>query len=406
MDTDTSRREFIRLVSGAGAALVASCGSAQKTNSGVVLPNRGVDAVVPKRLFGHTGVRVSKLCLGGSSVVGTDSRSLLDEALRHGIDCWEFNPFCGRAFGDYFKTHPGLRERVFLSAKTKSTAPAAIQEDLHRTLTENETSVVDFFAIHGVDDVEVLTDDVRRWAEKAKEEGKIRFFGFCTHKRVDSCLARATEIGWIDGIQAFYNYRMQATGSMETALRKCHEKGIGIFTVKSMGLCIDDEAKLQGLPLPKDKLLTLLTGHGLSFEKAKLKAIWQNPCVASVCSLMPSVAIMRANASAAMDERPLNGEVVKLLADYANGTGRYFCSRCGTCETATQDRIPIFNVMESLMYARGYGSRDLAAKIFGQIPVEVRNKMMSSDYSKVESKCPQRMPIAQLMREAYLELNG
>lgn len=370
------------------------------------LPIRGTEAVVPKRPFGGTGVRVSKLCLGGSSVVGADSRALLDEALRYGIDCWEFNPFIGRALGDYFKTHPGIRDRVFLSGKTKSTTHAVMQEDLERTLAENETTVIDFFAVHGVDDVDVLTDEVRRWAEKAKTEGKIRFFGFCTHKRVDRCLDRAAELGWIDGIQAFYNYRMQAVGRMEDALRKCHEKGIGIFTVKSMGLCIQNEAEFQGLPLPKDKLLARLAGRGLSFEQAKLKAIWQNPHVTSICSLMPRASIIAANASAAMDESPLDGEITRWLADYADGTGRYFCRRCGVCDTATPDRIPISLVMESLMYARGYGSRELAAKIFAQIPAELRNKMSDSDYWKAERECPQRMPIAQLMREAYRELGA
>ena len=365
--------------------------------------NRGRDAVVPRQPFGDTGVSVSKLCLGGSSVVGADSRPLMDEALRYGIDCWEFNPFTGRAFGDYFKRHPGIRERVFLSAKSRSPALAVMQEDLDRALADNETSGIDFFAVHGVDDVGVLTDDVRRWAEKAKKEGKIRFFGFCTHKRMDSCLNRAAELGWIDGIQAFYNYRMQAIGSMEDPLRKCHEKGIGIFTVKSMGLCIKNEAELKGRP--KDKLLTLLAGHGLSFEQAKLKAIWQNSHLTSVCSLMPSVSIMQANASAAMDERPLDCEVTRLLADHADATRRYFCRRCGTCDTATPDRILIFNVMESLMYARGYGSKNLAVKVFAQIPAALREKMIDSDYSKAESECPQRMPIAHLMREAYLELH-
>jgi predicted aldo/keto reductase-like oxidoreductase len=368
------------------------------------IPNRGADAVVPKRPFGNTGVRVSKLCLGGSSVVGTDSRSLLEKALRHGIDCWEFNPFTGRTFGDYFQRHPGTRDRIFLSGKTKSTRPAVMQDDLHRTLAENETTVIDFFAVHGVDDVDAFTDDVRRWAEKAKQEGKIRFFGFCTHKKMDRCLDRAAELGWIDGIQTFYNFRMQAIGTMEDALRKCHEKGIGIFAVKSMGLCIQNEAELQGLP--KDELQIHLAGHGLSFEQAKLKAIWQNSHVTSVCSLMPSVPIIEANALAAMDERPLDGETMRLLADYADGTGRHFCRRCGVCETATPDRIPIFNVMESLMYARGYGSKDLAAMLFAQIPAELRNKMLDSDYAKAERDCPQGMPIARLMREAYLELNG
>lgn len=74
---------------------------------------------------------------------------------------------------------------------------------LDKALAENETSTIDFFAVHEVDDISVLTDDVRRWAEKARQEGRIRFFGFFTHKRVESCLDRAANFRWIDGIQAF-----------------------------------------------------------------------------------------------------------------------------------------------------------------------------------------------------------
>lgn len=368
--------------------------------------SRPTGLLVPKRPFGNTGVSVSKLCFGGSSGMGTGGQSLLDEALTYGIDSWEFNPFTGRVFGDYFEAHPGSRERVFLSAKAKSAVPSVMQDDLERALSENRTSVIDFFAIHGVDDIEVLTDDVRSWAEKAKRDGTIRFFGVCTHKRMDSCLERAAELGWIDGIQTFYNFRMQSVTRMQEALRKCHEQGIGIFAVKSMGLCTRNEATIPGLPLSTDKLRTLLAGYSLSFEQAKLKAIWQNPHLTSVCSLMPNVSVIQANASAAMDEHPMDGEVTQLLADYADGTGEYFCRRCGTCETKTPDKIPIFNVMESLMYAHGYGSDALAKKLFAQIPAELRDGMVGSDYSTAESECPQRMPIARLMREAYLELNG
>ena len=171
-----------------------------------------------------------------------------------------------------------------------------------------------------------------------------------------------------------------------------------------MGLCVQKEADLQRLSLPKDNLLTRLASHGLSFEQAKLKAIWQNPHVTSVCSLMPSVAIMRANASAAMDERLLDSEVTRLLADHAGSTGKYFCRRCGVCETVAPDNIPIFDIMEMLMYARGYGAKDMAVRSFAKIPQETRSKMMDSDYSNVESVCPQAIPIGQMIREAYLEL--
>ncbi len=404
--TDLDRRRFIRAITGAGVVLASSRGGHGNTGAAPGGARPGTDPSIPRRPFGKTGVSVSKLCLGASSVVGTDGRALLDEALRYGIDCWEHSPFAGRTFGDYFEAHPGVRERVFLSAKTRSTSPATMQDDLERALAENETATIDFFAVHGVDDVAVLTDGVRRWAERAKAEGKIRFFGFCTHKRMDRCLEDAAELGWIDGVQAFYSFRMQAAGTMERALRKCLEKGVGIITVKSMGLCVTRGADLRMVRVPERQLRGLLAEHGLSLEQAKLKAVWQNPSLTSVCSWMPTTSIVQANAAAAIDDRPLDRRVTTLLQEYAEATGRYFCRRCGACDTASPQGIPIFQVMESLLYARGYGSRELATRIYSQISADARSKLAQGDYSTAESVCPQHMPIGQLMREAYLELRG
>lgn len=398
MAQEIGRRAFIKLASGAGVVLASGCAT-QKTNLSAAGPV--ADPLVPRRPFGRTGVAVSKLCLGGSSVVGTDSRPLLDEALRHGIDCWEYNPFTGPAFGDYFNSHPGVRARVFLSAKARSANAAVMQEDLDKALAVNQTSLIDFFAVHGVEHIEVLNDDVRHWAERAKQEGKIRFFGFCTHKRVDGCLDAGAELAWIDGIQAFYNYRVQGLGSSEAALRKCHANGIAVFAVKSMGLGVKNESESA---TAQERLRGVLAGHGLTFAQAKLRSIWKNSHLTSVCSLMPTPAILRANVFAAMDESAPPGEVTRSLTEYADATGRTFCRRCGTCDTATPERIPIFNVMESLMYARAYGAKDLAKKIFTQIPPELRAKLPSADFSQAENQCPQHMPIAQLMKEAHDEL--
>jgi len=394
MKKKINRREFIALAAGTGAALMSSYGFGNQ------IPT---NAVVPKRAFGNTGVKISKLCLGGGSFAGTDSQALLDEALKYGVDCWEIVSFTGNAYSEYFKKHPGIREKVFLSAKVYSTDPVVMQKELDKVLNENGTSVIDYLAVHVLDNIEVLTDDVRKWAEKVKKQKKIRFFGFCTHKNMDNCLSGGAELGWIDGIQTVYNYRLQNIKSMEDALQKCHEKGIGLFAVKSMGFTVQQKTELQKLPLNEEKLNSLLAVHNMSFEQAKLKAIWQNPNLTSICSLMPNSAILQSNISAAMDGRSLNSEIIKLLANYAENTGRYFCRRCGVCDTANADKIPIFNIMEMLMYSRGYGMRDWTIKSFANIPIEIRNKIDSSDYSDAEKICPQKMPIAQLMKEACME---
>lgn len=369
-----------------------------------MMQKNNTDLIVPKRAFGNTGVKISKLCLGGGSFGNVDSQAFLDEALRLGVNCWEIVSFSGNVYGEYFKNNPGKREKVFLSGKVYSTDPIVMQAQLDKVLKENETSFIDFLAIHSVDNINALDNDVRKWVDQVKKEKKIRFFGFCTHKNMDTCLSGASEVGWIDGIQTFYNYRMQGVKNMEDALHKCQETGIGIFAIKSMGFGVQKEIELQKLSLRK-KLHSLLKRHHVSFEQAKLKAIWQNPILTSICSLMPNSAILRSNVSAAIDETPLNPDILKLLVEYANSTGKYFCCRCGACETINTDKIPIFDIMEMLMYLRWYGVKRWVAQKFSQMPSEIKSKIVSSDYSSAEKICPQKMPITQLMKEAYAELH-
>jgi len=396
MEKKTNRRESIALAAGTDTVVMPSDSIGNPIHT---------DVVVPKRTFGNTGVKISKLCLGGGSFTGTDSQALLDEALKYGVDCWEIVSFTGNSYSEYFKKHPETRKKIFLSAKVYSTDPDIMEKQLDKVLKENRTSTIDFLAVHVLDSIAALNKDIRKWAEKVKHQKKIRFFGFCTHKNMAKCLNDAAELGWIDGLQTAYNYRMQGIKSMEDAIQKCREKGIGMFAVKSMGITVQQKVKLQKLPLNEEKLNALLAVHNISFEQAKIEAIWQNPNLTSVCSLMSNSSILRSNVSAAMDDRSFSTEVKHLLADYADSTRQYSCVRCGACDTTNADKIPIFDIMEMLMYSRGYGANDLAAKMFEQIPIKIRSKINSSDYSAAEKICPQKIPIAQFIKEAYMEFS-
>ncbi len=368
------------------------------------MQNSNSNLIVPRREFGNSGVEISKLCLGGGSFVSRDHQTLLDKALESGVDCWEIVSFTGNAYKDYFVENPGVREKVFLSGKVFSTDPVIMDEQLNNALKDNGTEMIDFLAIHQINDINALNNDVRKWAERAKKENKIRFFGFCTHKNMANCLNGAATLGWIDGIQTFYNYRMRNIEQMEDAIQRCNKKGIGIFAVKSMGFSVQRKEELQKLPI-KAQLDSLLPRHNISFEQLKLKAIWENPFLTSICSLMPDSAILKSNVSAAIDENPLNPELAELLRDYAKSTGMYFCSRCGTCDTTNTNKISIFGIMEMLMYSRGYDIKDMIAKNFAQIPDEIQSMIANSDYSSAEESCQQKMPITRLMKEAYMELH-
>ena len=62
--------------------------------------------------------------------------------------------------------------------------------------------------------------------------------------------------------------------------------------------------------------------------------------------------------------------------------------------------MPVGDVMRSLMYERTYGDSRLAEETFRNLPRAVRGKLTAFDYSHAERVCPNRLPIAQLMREA------
>ena len=56
------------------------------------------------------------------------------------------------------------------------------------------------------------------------------------------------------------------------------------------------------------------------------------------------------------------------------------------------------------MNYNGYPEQAEARRIFAQIPAGVRNRLLSTDYSLAEARCPRRLPIRQLVAEAVGKL--
>jgi predicted aldo/keto reductase-like oxidoreductase len=77
----------------------------------------------------------------------------------------------------------------------------------------------------------------------------------------------------------------------------------------------------------------------------------------------------------------------------------------GICESVVGNGVPIGDVMRYLMYRRDYGDRDYAVAKFDRIPENIRRRMADLDYSPAEKRCPQKMAIGRLMREAVEEFS-
>jgi predicted aldo/keto reductase-like oxidoreductase len=268
-----------------------------------------------------------------------------------------------------------------------------------------KTDYIDLLLIWKVFNVEwQLAKEIKAWAERAKASGKIRLFGFSTHNMMEKCLIAAAKLGWIDGIMLSYNFRIMHNDLMKKAVDNCAAAGIGLTAMKTQATGDYGTDKID--PNEKEQnLFNQLKKRGLTIEQGKLKAVWDDTRIASICSQMPNMTLLTANASAAMDKTALSSQDNFLLNQYAQETAPHYCAGCShNCEPTLNNEVPISDVMRYLMYCRGYGEPERAKSAFGRIPSKIRNLIASLDYKEAEQKCPQKMQIGRLMREAVIEL--
>lgn len=405
-----SRRDFFKI---AGAVGVGSLlGQTEALTAGMTKPGKAAPPatrpalkVVPKRPFGKTGVKVPILGLGGIFDIPSN-QLLLKQALKQGVSYWDTaNSYkegkSEEGMGMYFAKYPDDRDTVFLVTKTDSRDPAKMTKHLDLSLARLKTDYIDLYFLHGIRSAAELKrvgGQLKAWVQKAKSEGKIHFFGFSTHKNMAECLLEAPKLGFIDGIMLKYNFRLMHTDQMKGAVEACAKAGIGLTAMKTQAR----KSRRAGAETKtKAKLVERFLEKGFTVQQARLKAVWENPNVASICSAMDKFDVLAANVAAALNKTKLAAADKRLLEKYARETCSGYCAGCAEiCESAISRAVPVADVMRYLMYHNGYGDRDLGRASFAQLPAAVRRRLGKIDYSTAEARCPQHMPIGELMRQA------
>jgi hypothetical protein len=267
---------------------------------------------------------------------------------------------------------------------------------LNQSLEKLKTDYIDMYFLHGLGNTNRLNDDLKAWVEKAKADKKIRFFGFSTHSNMETCLQEAAKLGWVDGIMLKYDFSLMQTDAMKAAVDAATKAGIGLTAMKTQSkspIATETEADLK------------MGGHfiqrGFTQQQAKLKAIWENPQIATICSQMPNLNVLHSNIAAALDKTSLTAADHAALREYAAATRSRHCAGCAQfCEAAFAHQVPVGDVMRALMYHRSYGDQELARTVFRQLPEAARQGLAGFNYAAAERACPHGLPIAQLMQEA------
>lgn len=398
-DHNLSRRKFLK------KAGIAGMGSILAPIKKLLAASPQAETM-PTRPFGKTGEQVSILSLGGI-VDLLSNQLLLKQAVNWGVTYWDTaHSYSGgrseKGIGKYFTKYPQDRSKIFLVTKSGGWTLKGMTRDLDESLERMQTDYINLFFVHGIRNIREMDNDIRAWAEKAKAAGKIRFFGFSTHSNMERCLLGGAKLGWIDGIMMTYNYRLMHTDDMRRAVDACIKAGIGLTAMKTQGggqIRTDSETELR--------LAGRFLEKGFTDAQAKLKAVWQNPQISSVCSQMPNMTLLMSNVAAALDKTRLSARDNELLQQYASETRSAYCAGCtAICESNIEGKVPIGDVMRYLMYSNSYGDDEMATAGFDQIPQRIRTALNRLDYSRAEQKCPHGLPIARLMREAKMKLEA
>jgi uncharacterized protein len=396
---EPDRRNFLKKAAAIGLGVLAGSSSLwrpRQASAQITIPKESI----PRRPFGRSGTMVSTLSLGGMFDI-LNNRLMLAKALEWGINYWDTAEGYGggrseEGIGRWFARYPDTRKQAFLVTKLSLRRGTDFTPRLEESLKRLHTDYVDLLFVHGISGINEMGASLESWSQAMKKAGKLRLFGFSTHSNMEECLEGAAKLSWVDGIMFTYNYRLMHESRMKEAVEACYRAGIGLTAMKTQGGGpVKSESELE------IKMAGRFMQKGFTDNQAKLMAVWEDKRIASICSQMPNLTIMAANAAAAADQNRLSQLDRTLLSQYADETSCDYCAGCDRlCSEALAPKVPINNIMRCLMYFHSYQDYGLARNSFEDLPTETRAFLTQLDYSEAEKSCPRKLPIGRLVREA------
>jgi aryl-alcohol dehydrogenase-like predicted oxidoreductase len=411
-DERSTRRQFIGSagLGVAGALVVRQSASAAVRGAeqapAATPPAASASRALPRRRLGRDGGEVPVLSLG--AVMDADNQLAYHAAYDAGVRCWDTaHVYASGAselgIGQFLAAHPEKRKDLVIITKCSifgKDGPGSLaviraeelDQRLALSLERMKTDYVDvYYGVHELVQVDQLSDEVRRWAERAKREGKIRQLGISTHRNRKELLA-ISKIEWVDVVQTIYNFRLQSDPEVHDAVAACAAAGKGVVAMKVIGHGAEANR-------PEDAgLLAHFLERGLTPGQAKVKAVIDDPSVTTACVGMKDAETLAANVQAATERRALSQQDRRVLVDYARATRSNYC---GGCDDRCERALPcVGQVLRQLMYFNSYGQERRAREAFGRLPQAVRERIASLQLDEAEALCPHGVPIRDRVADA------
>ena len=327
------RREFIKSLSLSASAIMVGCSKGQKPVSD------RLGEVLPQRLLGGTGEKVTMLGLGGYHVGWTterDAQETIEAALAGGIRFFDsaesYGPHTSEErYGKYLT--PKYRDLIFLMTKTTGKDAKTVQEHLEGSLARMNTDHLDLWQVHSLKDPHDVDDRIANGVldvfVKAKESGKVRHIGFTGHSNPEAhrrMLERTKDMNIFSTCQMPVNVMDSNYHSfIKGVIPELQKQNIGLLAMKTLadGRFFPIKKRLDKVQWETDDAVI---PDRLSVQEA-LHFVWSLPVSVLITGAenaeLVKEKIELAKTFVDMPAEKRN-ELVDKLADLADGTVEYF----------------------------------------------------------------------------------
>lgn len=218
------------------------------------------DSPMPTGMLGKTGLRVSRITLGGHHmrVRGEEGGiQIIQRAIDLGINMLDSAHKYNRGeseitYGKALKG--GLRQKVLLMSKAHLRDREGAMGQLEETLKRMGTDYLDVWQCHEVsthEEVDKIFGPAGAMEAfvKAKQQGKARFIGFTGHRDPSVHLRLLDGYGSWDTVQHPVNLiDPHYLSFINTVLPKVRQRGLGVFGMKSNAIGNITKNKIASIP--------------------------------------------------------------------------------------------------------------------------------------------------------------
>jgi len=301
------------------------------------------------------------------------------------------------------------REKIYVSTKNgyKGDSGSEWRKRLETSLSRLEVDYIDFYNSHSLGWDAFQTGFGAKGgpideAQKAKDEGLIRYLAFSTHDSAANII-NLINTGAFASMTLQYNILNRAN---EEAIATAHEKGMGVAI---MGTVAGGR-----LAQPNEDIQKLRAGIAKSSAEIAIRFVLSNPGVSTALSGMNAIEQVEENVVTASRTEPLTPEekiqVLESLEENKKLADLY-CTGCGYCMPCPNG-VDIPTNFLYMNYYRVYGLRDYARQQYAMLKEKSLEEMDVPSWAdtcvecgECEPKCPQEIPIIKQLKETHSTLS-